>query len=116
MSFGVACAATYQCNTNVNLSCRSSVCSCPSVTGQVWYWSTNYMTCNMCPSGWIIQVGHCYYINYNSMNWQSARSYCQSQGGDLMIIRSQAEYAVVQSFYNTYIGSGGLYVCTDIFK
>ena len=68
------------------------------------------MTCNMCPSGWIIQVGHCYYINYNSMNWFNARAYCKAQGGDLMIIRSQAEYLVVQSFYNNYIGSGGLFV------
>lgn len=64
----------------------------------------------MCPSGWIVNFGHCYYINYNSYNWHAARAYCQAQGADLMIIRSQAEYNLVQIFYNAYIGGGGLYV------
>lgn len=68
------------------------------------------MICKQCPSGWIINLGHCYYVYRGATDWYTARSWCQGQGADLMIIRSQAEYNLVQTFYNTYIGGGGLFI------
>ena len=73
-------------------------------------WLTSTLVCIQCPASWNVYLGHCYYVNLNSYNWDTARSWCQSNGADLMIIRNQAEYLLVQSFYNTFIRGGGLFV------
>ena len=56
----------------------------------------------MCPINWIVYSSHCYYVNTYSTDWYSARSWCQTQGGDLVIIRNQLEFNLVQGFYNNY--------------
>ena len=45
----------------------------------------------------------CYVIVYEHLNWQSASSRCQSMGGRLVYINSQAENDVIYSLIKSKI-------------
>ena len=73
-----------------------------------------------CPSGYSPFQQSCYKFFSSSKSWQNARAQCQADGGDLVSIANQEEYAFVQSLqsvgfwlgYND-IGHEGRFVWSD---
>ncbi|XP_013399078.2 macrophage mannose receptor 1-like [Lingula anatina] len=62
-----------------------------------------------CRSGWYLYNGLCYKpffkTSKDQKTWQSARSFCRSQGGDLASFHSSEESA----WFGTIVGKAGLY-------
>ncbi|XP_076007663.1 uncharacterized protein LOC143001775 [Genypterus blacodes] len=59
---------------------------CPVVNQQ-----TKERACKRCSSGWRLFDTKCYYISVRLLTWSSSRAWCQTQGGDLLLVNSQEE-------------------------
>ena len=55
-----------------------------------------------CPSGWTPYWYGCYYFDSTQRSWSSARDNCQSLGGNLVSIHSEAENAAVHVLANSF--------------
>jgi hypothetical protein len=62
--------------------------------------NTNSFT--SCPTNWLSNSGHCYLFNTVAKKWYSAQAYCMSEGGYLADIKSQTEFAYIQSLVIRY--------------
>uniref|UniRef100_A0A3P8W813 CD209 antigen-like n=1 Tax=Cynoglossus semilaevis TaxID=244447 RepID=A0A3P8W813_CYNSE len=52
-----------------------------------------------CPDSWRKFEYSCYYTSIGKKSWKSSREYCQSKGGDLVIIQSQSEMTFINGLY-----------------
>jgi len=52
---------------------------------------------SVCPNGWHNYAGNCYMVSSSEKSQSGARSDCQSSGGDLVSILSDAEASFVDS-------------------
>ncbi|XP_045925754.1 CD209 antigen-like protein B [Micropterus dolomieu] len=59
---------------------------CPVVSHQ-----TKERICKKCPDSWKLFEAKCYYFSSRRLPWSSSRAWCQTQGGDLLIINSEPE-------------------------
>lgn len=58
-----------------------------------------------CPTGWRKYEGSCYYASAGKKTWRKGREYCQSNGADLAIVKSQEEMVCLSlCIYLQYIG------------
>lgn len=45
----------------------------------------------MCQEGWQLFDSKCYYFSSRMLAWGSSRAWCQTQGGDLLIVNNEDE-------------------------
>ncbi|XP_022094362.1 C-type lectin domain family 10 member A-like [Acanthaster planci] len=68
----------------------------------------------VCPPNWLEHGQSCYLFTYNRASWQDAKTYCEGQHGNLLVIESEEENAFLeeemQSWQMTHIWLG----CNDI--
>ncbi|XP_062416239.1 asialoglycoprotein receptor 1-like [Pungitius pungitius] len=69
---------------------RSLDLYCPVVTP--W---TKERICRKCPDSWRLFENKCYFFSSQTLTWSSSRAWCRTQGGDLLIVNSQAEQSFV---------------------
>uniref|UniRef100_A0A3P9AQC6 C-type lectin domain-containing protein n=1 Tax=Esox lucius TaxID=8010 RepID=A0A3P9AQC6_ESOLU len=63
------------------------------------------LTHYLCPQSWIKNGSSCYYISTVLKSWTDSRQDCLDRGGDLVIINSREEQALIKSFsYRAWIG------------
>ncbi|XP_034563426.1 C-type lectin domain family 10 member A-like [Notolabrus celidotus] len=63
---------------------------CPVVNHE-----TNERSCKRCPDSWRHFDSKCYYFSPHTLTWSSSRAWCQTQGGDLLIINSEEEQSFI---------------------
>ncbi|KAJ7381613.1 hypothetical protein OS493_040151 [Desmophyllum pertusum] len=51
----------------------------------------------VCPNNWIHMQGSCYKFSYKALNWNAAKSACETLGSKLVVINSQAEQRAIIS-------------------
>ncbi|XP_040001645.1 macrophage mannose receptor 1-like [Xiphias gladius] len=68
----------------------------------------------MCPDGWEVFLGRCYYFVYEGKTWPEAQSYCALLDSMLVPVHSSQEYAFLQQLTNNNGGQdawlGGFYL------
>ncbi|KAG7219809.1 hypothetical protein INR49_005831 [Caranx melampygus] len=74
----------------VNASYRSLDLYCPVVNQK-----SRERMCKKCQDSWRLFETKCYYFSSRMLSWSSSRAWCQTQGGDLLIINSQQEQEFV---------------------
>ncbi|KAM6963927.1 C-type lectin domain family 4 member E-like [Tautogolabrus adspersus] len=52
---------------------------------------TKERNCKRCPDSWRLFENKCYYFSSRTLTWGSSRAWCQTQGGDLLVIDSEPE-------------------------
>ncbi|XP_066472848.1 CD209 antigen-like protein C [Tiliqua scincoides] len=57
----------------------------------------NSSACRVCPAGWVLNRGQCYYFQEQEKQWSFAKQSCKDQGGYLVIINDNDE----QTFLNS---------------
>jgi hypothetical protein len=102
-----ACMINMTCRSDLGLSCVNESCQCDSRTS---YWSATRNICVDCPSGWTVYQDKCYFFYNNLSSWDNAQSVCQSEGGNLVSIRTQTDFDMVSSYYAQYTNYANLYV------
>ena len=65
------------------------------------FWSATALKCIVCPANWVIFREHCYKVFTSITTWSTAMSRCQNLSATLMVVRDQAEYNLLQSFYTS---------------
>jgi hypothetical protein len=104
---GAACTRNITCRSDLGLGCMNDTCECDSRTS---YWSTIQTICVACPSGWTIFRDKCYFVYTIRENWDFAQSRCESDGGNLVSIRTQADFDMVSGYYYQYTNNANLWV------
>ncbi|XP_028286128.1 C-type lectin domain family 4 member M-like [Parambassis ranga] len=56
---------------------------------------TKERICRQCPYSWKLFQAKCYYFSSRTLTWSSSRAWCQTQGGDLLIVNSKLEQIFV---------------------
>ncbi|XP_049419305.1 CD209 antigen-like [Epinephelus fuscoguttatus] len=56
---------------------------------------TKERMCRTCHDGWTLFERKCYYFSSRMLTWSSSRAWCQTQGGDLLVINSEPEQSFV---------------------
>ncbi|XP_067396465.1 C-type lectin domain family 4 member G-like [Emydura macquarii macquarii] len=51
----------------------------------------NDSACSICPAGWLLNAGNCYYFSTVHQYWSYAKQACKDQGAQLIIIENQQE-------------------------
>ncbi|KAI3365718.1 hypothetical protein L3Q82_010159 [Scortum barcoo] len=69
---------------------RSLHLYCPVVNHK-----TKERLCTKCPDGWRLFENKCYYFSSRTLTWSSSRAWCQTQGGDLLIINTEPEQSFI---------------------
>uniref|UniRef100_UPI001A981CD1 asialoglycoprotein receptor 1-like n=1 Tax=Gasterosteus aculeatus aculeatus TaxID=481459 RepID=UPI001A981CD1 len=69
---------------------RSLDLYCPVVTPR-----TKERICRKCLDGWRLFENKCYFFSSQTLTWSSSRSWCRTQGGDLLVVDSQPEQSFV---------------------
>ncbi|XP_068161960.1 CD209 antigen-like protein B isoform X2 [Antennarius striatus] len=67
---------------------RSLDLYCPVVDQE-----TRERHCKTCQDGWRLFEKKCYYFSSDMLTWNSSRAWCQTQGGDLVVINSELEHS-----------------------
>ncbi|XP_054455470.1 asialoglycoprotein receptor 1-like [Anoplopoma fimbria] len=57
--------------------------------------NTKERICRKCPDSWSLFENKCYFFSSRLQTWSSSRAWCQTQGGDLLIINSEPEQSFV---------------------
>uniref|UniRef100_A0AAQ4RPR5 C-type lectin domain-containing protein n=1 Tax=Gasterosteus aculeatus aculeatus TaxID=481459 RepID=A0AAQ4RPR5_GASAC len=53
--------------------------------------SSTERICRKCLDGWRLFENKCYFFSSQTLTWSSSRSWCRTQGGDLLVVDSQPE-------------------------
>ncbi|XP_077183498.1 CD209 antigen-like protein C [Paroedura picta] len=61
----------------------------------------NDSVCKMCPDGWLLNRGQCYYFNENPKHWSGAKKDCEDKASLLVSINDPAEQAFLQATKKT---------------
>ncbi|XP_076616950.1 uncharacterized protein LOC143339540 [Chaetodon auriga] len=56
---------------------------------------TKERVCKKCPNSWRLFENKCYYFSTRVLTWSSSRAWCQTQGGDLLVVDSEPEQSFV---------------------
>lgn len=65
--------------------------SCHHTEGPSIYLCFSERVCRKCPESWQLFDNKCYYFSSRMLTWSSSRAWCQTQGGDLLIVDSEPE-------------------------
>uniref|UniRef100_A0ACB8EJS7 Uncharacterized protein n=2 Tax=Sphaerodactylus townsendi TaxID=933632 RepID=A0ACB8EJS7_9SAUR len=57
----------------------------------------NASACKMCPEGWLMDRGKCYYFHEQAMHWSSAKKFCEDRDGYLVSINDDIEQTFLDS-------------------
>jgi hypothetical protein len=91
-----ACSSNLTCRTDVGLTCSSGFCLCTQPRS---FYSAVSNSCVVCPANWILNGVYCYFYNTNARNWFDARTWCNSQGANLLNLRSQSDFEFFRPFH-----------------
>ncbi|XP_042254021.1 asialoglycoprotein receptor 1-like [Thunnus maccoyii] len=69
---------------------RSLDLYCPVVNQK-----TKERICKKCPDSWRLFQTKCYYFSSRLLTWSSSRAWCQTHGGDLLVINSEPEQTFI---------------------
>ncbi|CAL8302001.1 unnamed protein product [Lota lota] len=57
--------------------------------------NTNERVCKTCPENWRLFQTTCYYFSSRALTWPASRSWCRTQGGDLLVVNTKQEQSFV---------------------
>ncbi|XP_054834316.1 C-type lectin domain family 4 member G-like [Eublepharis macularius] len=69
----------------------------------------NASACKMCPEGWLLNKGKCYYFHEQEIHWSLAKNFCENQGSHLVVINDADEQMFLQSKKKRYLYWIGLH-------
>ncbi|XP_056152680.1 CD209 antigen-like [Lampris incognitus] len=75
---------------SMNEAFRSLDLYCPVVNQK-----TNERICKRCHGSWKLFQNRCYYFSSRTLTWKASRAWCQTQGGDLLIINTKQEQSFI---------------------
>ncbi|XP_025962096.2 killer cell lectin-like receptor subfamily F member 1 [Dromaius novaehollandiae] len=52
---------------------------------------TNDSRCELCPIGWKLHYGRCYYYSENRDTWENSKEYCSGKKSELLVIEDETE-------------------------
>ncbi|CAF1643611.1 unnamed protein product, partial [Didymodactylos carnosus] len=104
-TFNTTCTSNTNCNEALLLQCINGLCECPGVTAtnDTWFWNGTY--CVVCPALWLNYELYCYYLSQTSATWSNGRTWCLSNGADLLVIKTKDEWNFIQPYAASIIGS-----------
>ncbi|XP_063152560.1 low affinity immunoglobulin epsilon Fc receptor-like [Candoia aspera] len=56
----------------------------------------NASGCQLCPEGWLLNRGQCYYFEMMSKHWSFAKKSCEDHGGSMVVINDRDEQRFLQ--------------------
>lgn len=71
-----------------------------SIKGLISIFNYTGASVTLCPCGWVSMNSSCYYFSTEKANWDDARSYCLSHGGDLVLPRNKEEDVAILKIIN----------------
>uniref|UniRef100_A0A8B9ZH02 C-type lectin domain-containing protein n=1 Tax=Anas platyrhynchos TaxID=8839 RepID=A0A8B9ZH02_ANAPL len=60
--------------------------------------------CELCPIGWKLHYGRCYYYSERSDTWENSRKYCLGRKSELLIIENETEMDFLNKLKDKDIG------------
>ncbi|CAL8282174.1 unnamed protein product [Merluccius merluccius] len=57
--------------------------------------NTNERVCKTCPESWRLFQTRCYYFSSRVLTWTASRSWCRTQGGDLLVVNTKQEQSFI---------------------
>ncbi|XP_066833287.1 killer cell lectin-like receptor subfamily F member 1 isoform X2 [Anser cygnoides] len=63
-----------------------------------------YSRCELCPIGWKLHYGRCYYYSEKSDTWENSRRYCLGRKSELLIIENETEMDFLNKLKDKDIG------------
>lgn len=48
-------------------------------------------TCELCPPGWQLHRGRCYYFSEEAVSWKDSQKYCVARKSQLLVIEEETE-------------------------
>ncbi|XP_066833286.1 killer cell lectin-like receptor subfamily F member 1 isoform X1 [Anser cygnoides] len=66
--------------------------------------NTNDSRCELCPIGWKLHYGRCYYYSEKSDTWENSRRYCLGRKSELLIIENETEMDFLNKLKDKDIG------------
>nr|XP_020651942.1 low affinity immunoglobulin epsilon Fc receptor [Pogona vitticeps] len=61
----------------------------------------NASACRVCPEGWLLNKGHCYHFRTMSKHWSFAKTSCEEEDSQLIIINDEEEQKFLDSQKNS---------------
>ncbi|XP_009554326.1 killer cell lectin-like receptor subfamily F member 1 isoform X2 [Cuculus canorus] len=65
---------------------------------------TNDSRCELCPTGWKLHYGRCYFYSETRDTWENSRKYCSGKKSELLIIEDEAEMDFLNKLKDKDIG------------
>ncbi|XP_065505341.1 killer cell lectin-like receptor subfamily F member 1 [Caloenas nicobarica] len=64
----------------------------------------NDSRCELCPIGWKLRYGRCYYYSETCDTWENSRKYCSEKKSELLIIEDKTEMDFLNKLKDKNIG------------
>ncbi|XP_054668876.1 killer cell lectin-like receptor subfamily F member 1 [Grus americana] len=65
---------------------------------------TNDSACELCPTGWKLHYGRCYFYSETRDTWENSRKYCSGKKSELLIIEDDTEMDFLNKLKDKDIG------------
>ncbi|XP_010150642.1 PREDICTED: killer cell lectin-like receptor subfamily F member 1, partial [Eurypyga helias] len=65
---------------------------------------TNGSRCELCPIGWKLHYGRCYFYSETRDTWENSRMYCSAKKSELLIIENETEMDFLNKLKDKDIG------------
>ncbi|XP_009634786.1 killer cell lectin-like receptor subfamily F member 1 [Egretta garzetta] len=65
---------------------------------------TNESRCELCPVGWKLHDGRCYFYSETRDTWENSRKYCSGKKSDLLVIEGETEMDFLNKLKDKDIG------------
>ncbi|KAM6137507.1 killer cell lectin-like receptor subfamily F member 1 [Pterocles gutturalis] len=65
---------------------------------------TNDSRCELCPVGWKLHYGRCYFYSETRDTWENSRNYCSGKKSELLIIEDETEMDFLNKLKDKGIG------------
>uniref|UniRef100_A0A8C0E885 Uncharacterized protein n=1 Tax=Bubo bubo TaxID=30461 RepID=A0A8C0E885_BUBBB len=52
---------------------------------------TPIIICELCPTGWKLHCGRCYFYSETRDTWENSRRYCSGKKSELLVIEDETE-------------------------
>ncbi|XP_032850924.2 killer cell lectin-like receptor subfamily F member 1 [Tyto alba] len=66
--------------------------------------NTNDTRCELCPTGWKLHYGRCYFYSETRDTWENSRNYCSGKKSELLVIEDETEMDFLNKLKNKDIG------------
>ncbi|XP_010136721.1 PREDICTED: snaclec 3-like, partial [Buceros rhinoceros silvestris] len=65
--------------------------------GTVRFWISQPGTCELCPPGWQLHRGRCYYFSEEAASWKDSQRYCVARKSQLLVIEDETEMEFIDN-------------------